>query len=162
MPYFDRINHQNDKYSCSSCKDSKIRHQHCGSQHIFSGLGLKGLVVSPNLVISVSQMNFVAPFSPHHQLKYLCNRSNLNVKQVCYITPPPACNHTSFVHLTLSHTHTHSPPLSHTHPFTASLDTGENRVMVCNLVLITTSDLRCDLHPSTSRASQTVRREMLM
>lgn len=26
--------------------------------------------------------------APHHLLKYLCNKTNLNVKQVC--TPPPA------------------------------------------------------------------------
>lgn len=85
-PYSDRINYQNDKYSHSRFQ---ILHQHCSTQLIFSSLDLKGPLESPNSVISVSQMNFVAPFSPHHQLKYLCNKTNLNVKQVWYFTPPP-------------------------------------------------------------------------
>lgn len=119
-PYSDRINYQNDKYSHSRFQ---ILHQHCSTQLIFSSLDLKGTLESPNSVISVSQMNFVAPFSPHHQLKYLCNKTNLNVKQVWYFTPPPARNHTSFVPLfldvpppplSLSPSLTLSPSFSHT------------------------------------------------
>lgn len=125
-------------------------------------------MISPNLVVSVSQMHFVAPFSPHHPLKYLCNKTNLNVKQVCYVTPPPFCNCATHllsfffflflnVLLTHTHTHTHAVPLFLTHPFTTSLDTGRNRVMMCNLVLITTSDFALrftSLHQPSQSDSQ--------
>lgn len=115
---------------------------------------LKGPVVSPNWVISVSQINFVAPFSPHHQLKYLCNKTNLNVKQVCYFSPPPRLkSHLLCPLFSKCPSLSHFPPLSHT-PFYCLPWHWWNRPRVCNLVLITTSDLRCDLHPSASRASQ--------
>lgn len=62
------------------------------------------------------------------------------------LCPPISLNIPPSFALTLS--------FSTPHSFTASPDTGGSRPRVCNLVLITTSDQRCDLHPSASRDSQ--------
>lgn len=79
--YSNRRNYHNYKYCKSSGKAPKSSFSTVLDASYFPAAALK----RPNLAISVPQMNSVAPFSPHHQLKYLCNKTNLNVKQVRYL-----------------------------------------------------------------------------
>lgn len=79
--YSDRRNYHNYKY----CKSSSEAPKSSFSTALDASYFLAAALKRPNLTISVPQMNSVAPFSPHHQLKYLCNKTNLNVKQVRYL-----------------------------------------------------------------------------
>lgn len=79
--YSDRRNYHNYKY----CKSSSEAPKSSFSTVLDASYFLAAALKRPNLAISVPQMNSVAPFSPHHQLKYLCNKTNLNVKQVRYL-----------------------------------------------------------------------------
>lgn len=81
----ERRNYHNYKYSKSSSGAPKSSFSTALGASCFLAEALK----RPNLAISVPQMNSVAPFSPHHQLKYLCNKTNLNVKQVHYLPSHP-------------------------------------------------------------------------
>lgn len=135
--YSDRRNYHNYKY----CKSSSEAPKSSFSTALDASYFLAAALKRPNLAISVPQMNSVAPFSPHHQLKYLCNKTNLNVKQVRYLPSRlPLQSHLLCPPFLQTSLPLSLGPLFLSHPPPSSFTASPDRPRVCNLVLITTSD----------------------
>lgn len=77
--------------SVSARRGSRILLQHRVSQFLF--FPAEGLWKDQTWLMRWIWLPLLAP---HHQLKYLCNQTNLNVKQVRSLSSH-SCSHTSFV-----------------------------------------------------------------